>query len=115
MTKNYDLEDRTLNYSIRVVSALKKYKKDDYLKSIIWQVTRSATSIGANYIEANDALGKKDFLMRLKIARKECKETVYWFKILKSTDNKNTKTLDTLIDEAVEIRNILSAIINKVS
>jgi four helix bundle protein len=114
MEKKYDLEDRTLKFSTDVIKLVKNYKQE-YLKSIVEQVIRSATSVGANYIEANDALGKKDFLMRLRISRKECKETIYWLKILAANVNADTKQLNALIDEAVEIRNILSAIISKVS
>jgi four helix bundle protein len=114
MEKKYDLEDRTLKFSTDVIKLVKNYKQE-YLKSIVEQVIRSATSVGANYIEANDALGKKDFLMRLRISRKECKETIYWLKILAANVNEDTKQLNALIDEAIEIRNILSAIISKVS
>jgi len=108
---NYDLEERTLNFSKNVFLCCKKVRQDTLNKPILSQVIRSSGSIGANYIEANDALGKKDFTHRLRIARKEAKETIYWLKILDS--NYPELQCGDLIQEAVELRNILSAIIKK--
>lgn len=81
---------------------------------LIDQLIRSAGSIGANYREANDALSKKDFVHRLKISRKEAKETIYWLKLLQEANTSNKK-IQPLISEAEELRNILSAIIKKVT
>ena len=78
------------------------------------QVIRSSGSIGANYIEANEALSKKDFLMRVKISRKKAKESGYWLDLIDTTNN---NLLDreriNLLNEVVELRKILSAIIEK--
>ncbi len=71
------------------------------------QLLRSSSSIGANYIEANNGLGKKDFLFRLRIARKEAVETLYWLEIMANAP-------DTLNRECHELKKILSAIIQKV-
>jgi four helix bundle protein len=60
-------------------------------------------------------LGKKDFIHRLKISRKETKETIYWLKLLEDNNKNVSNDFKRLIDEAIEIRSILSAIINKVS
>ncbi|MEZ4778358.1 MAG: four helix bundle protein [Flavobacteriaceae bacterium] len=76
------------------------------------QLVRSSGSIGANYIEANEKLGEKDFIFRLKIARKEAKESKYWIRLLKVSNNDN-KSLDDLMQESEELRKILSSIINK--
>lgn len=76
----------------------------------IRQLVRSSSSIGANYIEANEKLGKQDLLMRLKIARKEAKETTYWLEHFIADDLQRLKELK---QEAEELRRILSAIINK--
>lgn len=78
---------------------------------IIPQVVASAGSIGANYREANDALGKKDFVHRLKIARKEAKEVIHWFEMLYECEKDDD--IKSLIGEAVELKNILSSIISK--
>jgi four helix bundle protein len=78
------------------------------------QVVRSSGSVGANYIEANEALSKKDFRMRVKIARKESKETRYWLRLV---DTGATQDLDTernqLIQESDELLRIFSAILRK--
>jgi four helix bundle protein len=80
------------------------------------QIIRSSGSVGANYIEANEALSHKDFVMRLRISRKESRETLYWlYIILKSNDltpEVRTKC-ESIIKESSEIRNILSAILKK--
>ena len=70
-------------------------------------------SIGANYIEANESLSDKDFKFRLKISRKEAKESVYWLRLINETNELNNKQLiKSLIQEAIEIKKILSTIIN---
>lgn len=108
--KTFNLEIRTLEFSKSVMFFIKSLKSDFRVEPIINQLIRSSTSIGANYCEANDSLGKKDFLQRLRISRRECKETIYWLEILKSY-YLGLETLDPLIIEATQIRNILSKII----
>ncbi len=76
------------------------------------QLVRSSGSVGANYIEANEKLGDKDFKFRIKISRKEAKESHYWLNLLKAM-NLNHYGIDPLIKEANELRKILSSIINK--
>ena len=77
----YDLEERTTDFAKRVVHLCRELPKDSMNSRLIGQITGSAGSIGANYREANDALGKKDFVHRLKISRKEAKETIHWLEI----------------------------------
>ena len=113
MAKIFNLETRLLQFSKNIISICKTTKITQLNKNIIDQLLRSSTSIGANYSEANDALGKKDFLFRLRIARKECKETIYWLKLFQHEST--NKKIDESIAEAKEIRNILSAIIIKAS
>lgn len=69
--------------------------------------------MGANYREANDALGKKDFLNRMKIARKETKETIHWLELVATANPDFESDALNLIAEATEYRNIFSTIINK--
>jgi four helix bundle protein len=111
--KVYDLEERTLAFSKDVISLCRKLPKNGINLPLISQIVRSATSIGANYREANDSLSKKDSVLRLKIARKEAKETSYWLDILLEAEPKFKLELENLIKECIEIRNILSSIINK--
>lgn len=77
------------------------------------QLVRSSGSIAANYIEANEKLGDKDFKFRLKIARKEAKESVLWLKLLIDLNPNHELELTSLLGEVEELRKILSAIINK--
>lgn len=77
------------------------------------QLVRSSGSVGANYIEANESLSKKDFFMRIKICRKEAKESIYWLRLLEvdSVDQENIKK--DLIREATELMKIFGSIIEK--
>ncbi|MCF8227418.1 MAG: four helix bundle protein [Bacteroidales bacterium] len=80
------------------------------------QLVKSSGSVGANYIEANEALSKKDFLMRVKICRKEAKESAYWLRLINDTnDLDNADEAECLINEAIELKKIFSAIIDKSS
>jgi four helix bundle protein len=81
-TKKYDLEDRTFKFTKDVIALIHLLTKDLTNIEISKQLVRSADSVGANYIEANESLSKKDFLMRIKICRKEAKETRYWLGLI---------------------------------
>ncbi|MGA7874800.1 MAG: four helix bundle protein [Desulfoferrobacter sp.] len=75
---------------------------------------RSSGSVGANYIEANEALSKKDFVMRIKISRKEAKETRYWLRLLHTAGNDSLdEERNQLVLEATELMNIFGAILRK--
>ena len=76
------------------------------------QVIRSSGSVGANYIEANESLSKKDFVMRAKICRKEAKESGYWLKLI-SCNQESENQKEKLIQEATELTKIFGAIITK--
>ncbi|MFH0891863.1 MAG: four helix bundle protein [Candidatus Falkowbacteria bacterium] len=112
--KKYDLEDRTREFAIKVRMFLKKLPKSISNIEDGKQVVRSSGSVGANYIEANEALSRKDFQHRVKIARKEAKETEYWLKIIAANnDDRFFKENEVLIQEAQELKKILSAILDK--
>ncbi len=81
-SKQYDLEDRTAKFAINVRDFVRKLPRTIANIEDGKQVIRSSGSVGANYIEANEALSKKDFLMRIKISRKEAKESMYWLKLI---------------------------------
>ena len=76
-SKRHDLEDRTLRFAKHVIAFVNEFPKTLSNIEISKQLIRSAGSIGANYIEANESLGRKDFLMKIRIARKEAKESRY--------------------------------------
>lgn len=111
--KQYDLEERTLRFAKSAVKFGKAISKTPIDTDIAKQLTRAATSVGANYIEANEALGKKDFLMRIKICRKEAKECGYWLKLVEANDDGLITDQDLLAKEAVELMKIFGAILTK--
>lgn len=113
--KYRDLEERTTEFAKRVIRLCKELPKNTINNRLIDQIIRSAGSVGANYREANEALGKKDFSHRLRIARKECKETNHWLQLIQEANQDFGKRMESLFTECDEIRNILSAIINKAS
>lgn len=109
---SYDLEARTLAFAKSVRQFVKALPRSVANLEDGKQVVRSSGSVGANYIEANEALSKKDFLMRIKIARKEAKESSYWLKIIE-VERPFEERRVALEHEATELVLILSAIIRK--
>jgi four helix bundle protein len=110
--KPYDLEERTLQYTKDVISLVSKAPKSLSNIEIAKQLIRSAGSVGANYIEANESLGKKDFVMHARIARKEAKESRYWLQLIECNDSLQSLR-DPLIQESTELLKILSKIMEK--
>jgi len=113
MIKEFDLEKRTTEFAKAVIRLCRSLPVDSVNNRLTGQIAGASGSIGANYREANDALGKKDFILRLKIARREAKESQHWLElILEANLNKETE-IKPLLKEVGELRNILSAIITK--
>lgn len=108
-SKPYDLEERTYVFAKEVRMFVKQLVKNIANIEDGKQVIRSSGSVGANYIEANEALSKKDFTMRIKICRKEAKESAYWLRLIVETnDGKYRKMGLGLFNEATELKkNIL--------
>ncbi|MEI8270960.1 MAG: four helix bundle protein [bacterium] len=114
--KVYDLEERTFLFAQSVRVFVRKLEKNPWNREDIKQLVRSSGSVAANYIEANDNLGEKDFLMRIKIAKKECKESILWIRLVDIEDFLIEKERQELFAEATELKNILGAIYkNRVS
>jgi len=113
MEGSYDLEERTFEFARRVCQSCKDVRSSQTTSEYVRQVVRSSASVGANYIEANEALGSRDFVMKLKICRREAKESLYWLRLLQSTEA-GLQDASQLICEASELKKIFSAIINKV-
>ena len=92
---------------------LKRYRRSRFSGTNIEdgkQVIKASGSVGAKYREANESLSKKDFLMRIKISRKEAKESAYWLRLIHETnDLENADYAQNLIQEAHELTKILSA------
>ena len=112
-SKKYDLEDRTYLFAQKVVRYVDQLPKRTTNFEIGKQLVRSAGSIGANYIEANESLSKKDFLMRIKICRKEAKESTYWLK-LSSPLEQSEDIKSELMCESGELTKIFASIMRKV-
>jgi len=111
--KIYDLEERTLACAKRLITFTNSLKKTLPNIEVIKQVVRSGGSVGANYIEANEALSKKDFSMRIKICKKEAKESIYWLKLFEIEENGLESKRQLLINEFTELMKIFGAIVEK--
>ena len=112
--KKYDLEERTEKFSLRVRDFCVSIKRDIINLEYIKQVIRSAGSIGANYIEANDNLGVNDLKMRIRICRKESKESRYWLRHILTYENESFEQEKLLLQkEAEELMLIFAAILRK--
>ena len=85
--REYNLETRTLNFSTELVIFCKSCPKDTITLSLINQLIRSGTSVGANYREANGASSRKDFQNKIFICKKEAKETLYWLELIGKSIN----------------------------
>lgn len=110
----YDLEDRTFLYAKNVRSFTKKLSKTIENIEDIKQLVRASGSVGANYIEANEAISKKDFIYRIKICRKEAKESRYFLRLLETNNIADFTSIRAgLVQEAMELTKIFGAIINK--
>jgi four helix bundle protein len=112
--KRYDLEDRTFHFAKDVRAFVKMLPRSISNDEDIRQLIRASGSVGANYIEANESLSKKDFVMRIKISRKEAKESRYWLRLL---DCAGAAALEreraALVQEATELMNMFGAILRK--
>ncbi len=110
----YGLEERTFQFAKAVRLFVKTLPKTIENVEDGKQVVKASGSVGANYREANESLSKKDFLMRMKISRKEAKESVYWLRLIHETNNlRNANEAQKLIQEANELKKILSSILEK--
>lgn len=112
--RQYDLEERTFAFAKAVRVFVKTLPRTVSNVEDVRQLVRSSGSVGANYREANEALSKKDFLMRIKIIRKEAKESLYWLRLIHETNGlEDGNEAGRLIQEADELKRILSSIVEK--
>jgi len=118
MTKNpappdFDLEERTARFGEAVIAFAKAAPSSAVTLPLISQLVRSATSIGANYCEADDAESRKDFRHKISTCRKESRETKHWLRMLVAADRGLGETVKPLWQEAKELNLIFSAIWRK--
>jgi len=113
-SKRYDLEHRTFEFAKTVRRFPKGLPRTITNGEYTRQLVRASGSMGADYIEANESLGKKDFVMRIRISRKEAKENRYWLRLVETGRQGSTEnTRAALIQEATELMNIFGAIVGK--
>lgn len=104
-----DLRDRTQLFSREIIRFIKPLRKDPLVQPLVSQLIRSATSIGANFVEAKNGSSKKDFRNKVFISKKEASETLYWLQLLEEFDQ--SAQLKKLQKECQEIILILQKII----
>jgi len=108
----YDLEERTIKFSKNIINFIRDIPENILTRSIINQLIRSGTSIGANYHEADEASSKKDFINKISIAKKETKEIKYWLQIISHTYPACINQARILWKEAQEFNLIFAKIIH---
>ncbi len=111
--RKYDLEERTFRFAQAVRFFAKRLSRSIAGAEDTKQLIRSSGSIGANYIEANESLSKKDFLLRIRIARKEAKESKFWLRLIETSTADIEKERARLEQETTELMMILSSIMRK--
>lgn len=113
-SKPYDLEERTYLFAKRVRAFVKRLPRTLANIEDARQLVRASGSVGANYIEANEALSRKDFAMRIKISRKEAKESRYWLRLVDTFDRPELDAeRDILIQEATELMKIFGSMVRQ--
>jgi len=111
--KRFDLEGRTLKFARDVIEFTDALERTLANIEMMKQLIRSSGSVGANYIEANESLSKKDFAMRIKICRKEVKESRYWLNLVQVKGDNLEKRKQALINESTELTKIFGSIVEK--
>lgn len=110
----YDLEERTFLFAKETRNFVKRLPRTTENLEDIRQLVRASGSVGANYIEANESVSKKDFLLRIKTCRKESKESAYWLRLLDCGSGMALeRERGRLNSEARELMNIFGAILRK--
>ena len=112
-SKRYDLEDRTFAFAQRVIAYIRTLPKTIANVEVMKQLVKASGSVGANYIEANEAVSKNDFKYRIKICRKESEESSYWLRLLELQDAEQEKERPALVQEATELMKIFASILQK--
>ena len=109
-SNKYDLEDRTAKFGEDIIRLCKTIKITIYTEPLIKQILRSATSVGANYMEANGASSKKDFCNKIYICKKESQETRHWLRMLLTATDNHESDIRKLLDESQQLSMIFHKI-----
>jgi four helix bundle protein len=98
--KRYDLEERTAQFGETIIELVKTFPQDSINSPLINQIVRAATSIRANYMEADGAESKKDFRHKISICKKEAKETKHWLRMIAKANPSRRDECQKLLKEA---------------
>jgi four helix bundle protein len=109
VNKTFDLEERTARFGEAVVAFCQGVQLNPITTPLVSQLVRSGTSVGANYLEANDAESKKDFRHKIALCRKESKETKHWLRMIVSAEATHRDSAARLWKEAKELNLIFGA------
>ncbi|MFA5135406.1 MAG: four helix bundle protein [Patescibacteria group bacterium] len=112
MTKKFDLEERTAKFGRAVIGFARQIPESSVTRPLITQLVRSATSVGANYCEADDAESRKDFKHKIGICKKEARETKHWLRMVVAADSVQEEKVQPLLQEAKELNLIFNAIVH---
>jgi len=113
-SKPYDLEDRTYQFAVQCRNLVKKLPRTVANLEDGRQLIRSSGSVAANYIEANESISRKDFSLRIKIARKEAKESRLWLRLCEASGDEVQEEQQRLLAEAMELCKIFGSILEKI-
>ena len=108
-SKMFDV--KCLMFATRIVNLCRFLDKERRGKHIVDQIMRSGMSIGANYAEAECAISDCDFLAKIYISLKECNETLYWLRLLRSVNDLEEKQFQSIYDDGEELKRMLVTII----
>jgi four helix bundle protein len=109
-SKIYDLEERTARFGEEIIVFCRTINQDTITRPLISQLVRSATSIGANYMEANGAVSRNDFRNKIHICKKEAQETKHWLRMIAKASPVNSDKLPELNSECQQLIMILQKI-----
>ena len=110
--QNNNLLDRTFKFGVNCIIFLRTLPRDFEYNVIKLQLTKSSTSIGANYEESQAGSSKADFKNKVRISLREARESNYWLRVIKALERSENEQLESLIQESKELKNILASIIN---
>jgi four helix bundle protein len=110
--EKYDLEGRTLKFAMNVRAFVKKLRKTIANVEDSRQLIKASGSVGANYIEANESFSGKDFVFRIKISRKESKESRFWLLLIDCEEKQDLENeRQSLVQEATELMKIFGSMV----
>jgi len=115
LNNKYDLEERTAKFGEQVIIFCKSLQQDSINRSVISQIIRSGTSVGANYMEANGACSKKDFKNKIYICKKEAQETKHWLRMIAQCNPEKKEDIVKLWKECQELTLIFGRIVSSLN